>query len=1139
MQRGYPPLRVRALAWAGTASEDVLAELRRLIAEWRAEWIHPRDRTAWSPQERAAILMETILALPGNHVSLIREVVDAAERALGASQGLARIAGADVLSRDERYLAEADRLIRMELDHCRPPAVPARDAMERLFQLYHPAARIAAALARRVIVAARDVAGEIDSRIYARAEALTGIAEAAEANLDAEHLDEICALSRYWWSVDRRSARQAGECALGLLALKDPGGAVTRAWGLDQQGLLDFEDGLGHAVAGALAARTLPPEATWPILSLLTRPSLLDAVARGSIEQLHQRGLSVAAPLSAYCRQALLDAAVSRPLENAQEIVAWARRVGLDAYSAIREMQAYSSALEVALAEPRPVGRPPEHEPSGRRSELQAAPSKLSQVVSQHLPQAPRAALARLDDAADGELAELTLFELRRLLQSLMKALPLSDRPRLASAIERWGAREKGAFSVSLLDMLLDDGGAEEPDLARAVADSIGRLLTPDTLESLAYSHASAERTALVDGRWALPGARLDAILRAMAEHLRDLGSDTLFFLAREAASLLGAEDLAGVAREFIARTVAEAPDLGEPAVPGPEPQRTIPYALVLALGHPRQELRWRGVYGVVHGLADSGEPESFLGPLVDAMDRTDLPRWLSVREWLAFALEHIALRKPGVLRSAVPSLIPHTLSRELPHAKIRHHLKQVLLAIEASFPGTLGVDLAAIERINMPVAVVPHQTAHPIPVRNQPEQESVAEDEDRLTPDPMDTIRYWYEPLARCFAGDPRHVQQTVVQKATDWLGRLEITRSAVDADDAQLGKQLGDRYDWGTTSNHHGSQPQVELLRLYGERHGLYLAAGELVDTTPVVETTWSDGPGTEWGDWAPYNLRGADPALPARLLDAPPPLADNYGIFASPVDQWVKKEEPDAFSGELAVPGEATWIVVVGERQGLAIDRSFTAEVRSALVSPRAACALVRLLESESRDAFLPFFELQYDHIIPEIEQVLGQAGSGSEERHRGEHAALDGLFILKAWVVRFYQEASLHDLDPTWPRHGRHYGLPSLDVVRRLRWTRHPAELLWRDSAGQTVARCDVFRRSDARESRYLGGFRLVMRRDAVAAYAHATGLDVIFSVRVSRQASSEGRASGKGEFDPGTTRCFLWSDLDKPRAGAKS
>jgi hypothetical protein len=291
-------------------------------------------------------------------------------------------------------------------------------------------------------------------------------------------------------------------------------------------------------------------------------------------------------------------------------------------------------------------------------------------------------------------------------------------------------------------------------------------------------------------------------------------------------------------------------------------------------------------------------------------------------------------------------------------------------------------------------------------------------------------------------------------------------------------------------------------------------------------------------EWDDWGRYNLRGADPALPARLIDAPPPLTDNYGVFSSPVDIWRKKEEPDAFFRELELLEEPGWISVASLRKGFGYDRSFTATIDSALVSPCTAGAMARLLESASQEAFLPLFELSYDSVLPNMARELEDAErrSGSV---RGEHDDEDGRFVLKAWTVQFYQEAALHSLDPLWPENGRHYGLPSLDVVRRLGWTRHPIELLWRDKFGQPVARCDLWHRSDGRGNRSYKGYRLVMRRDAVSAYAEELGLNVIFAVKLSRQGRSDYRASMGEEYDPGTTRCFLWSDLSRAHSGRRS
>lgn len=1136
MALAYPHLRVRALAWVGASAEDLPTEVRQLIPAWRTNRGNIESRVGWRYQWNTAILLEAVLALPENHLPLVREIVEAAA-GLGDFQRLARVAGADVLSRDERYLGEVERLILKELDRCRPPEVPAREGMESLLSFYKPAARVSASLARRVIVAARETASQIDSRIYGRAEALTAIAELALPNLAPERLDELCAVTRYWWSIDLESSQNAGKRALALLAQKDPGTALKRAWDLDQRGLLDFEDGLGHVAAGALVGRSLLPEVVWPIVPLLTDSNLLNAVARSSIELLHERGLSVESALRTYCRLAILNATNNRPVGAGRDIVEWAKSAGFSSFSEIRTTQAFVERLTAVLAEQeqsRHTAQARDTTSLTRESQElkdRANPNSLSEALSEKIPYSPRTALARLEEATVEELKAVTFWEFRDLITSFLKALPLSDRSRLACEIERWVAADGDGYyateALPLFNIILEDGAAEEPDLVQAVGDSVHRLLTADNLTSLASPyHRDALTSLLQQGLWGIATARLDTCLGAAAEHLREIGSDALFSLSAKMATLLEPLDLAVVARDFISRTVSKVPDLGDPMLPAEELARVIPSALILALGHPRQALRWRGVYAVVHALVDNDKPESFLGPLLDALDSTYSPRWLSVREWLAFAFEHVALRKPGVLRNAVARLVPHAVSRELPHAKIRHHLKQVLLAIEKSFPGSLSSDeLATLERVNRPVAIV-QERATPSTLSLYDRELWSTEDTDRITPDPMDTVRYWYQPLARCFAGED--IERSVVRRAADWMARLGITRSAVEDERSQL----GDRYDYGQMNNDHGSQPMVELLRLYGERHGLYLAAGELIDSVPVLETTWTDGTGNKWDDWARYKLRGADPALPSRLVDAPPPLADNYGVFSSPVDLWRKKEEPDAFSRELEVPSEPGWVVVAQNRDGFDYDRSFSATVNSALVSPTAAGALARLRESESREAFLPSIELPYDSTLPELEAEMAEEAAYRHEGIRGEHDAGNGRFVLKAWIVWFYQEASLHSVDPWWPVTGRNYVLPALDVVHRFGWIRHPTELLWRDANGQSVARCDLWRRSDDTGNRNYEGCRLVMRHEVVSSYAREVGLDVIFAVRLSRQGRSDYRGGGREEYDPGTTRCFLWSEVSK-------
>jgi len=141
-------------------------------------------------------LLEATLRLEARQERLVEEVVNAVTRILQGATDASEAFLSDVLSRDQRYLAIADRLIRAEIERCHPLAVPASEAAGRLLDLYFAATRVDGALARGLIERARDVAGEVDSLAADRAGALQRITEAAcqrsrNSAPDASTLDRL------------------------------------------------------------------------------------------------------------------------------------------------------------------------------------------------------------------------------------------------------------------------------------------------------------------------------------------------------------------------------------------------------------------------------------------------------------------------------------------------------------------------------------------------------------------------------------------------------------------------------------------------------------------------------------------------------------------------------------------------------------------------------------------------------------------------------------------------------------------------------------------------------------------------------------------------------------------------------------
>ncbi|OJT20011.1 hypothetical protein BO221_32970 [Archangium sp. Cb G35] len=1131
MAERYPAFRLRVQAWAGASVEKLAGDVRDLAEAWKPrpleEWQRVRSRYA----TLTATLLEAVLALPGRRADLLKAVLEGGTRLLDGVREAEQFLWADILSRDDRYLAEADRWIRQELGDCRTSVVPAEEGVGRLLDLYNAARRVGLSLARTLVVTAREVASKLDSRIESRSASLFRLAQAAtDARVPvAQELDRLCALFGYWQGISPKKVSFGPDDVLGLLARLDPRTALSRSRMLEEAGGLDLETGLAAVLTGGLAGRSLPSTLVWPLLPLVAGTEQLDEVARAAIQRESERGASVHAALSLYMRLARRRFSEKGPVAPAREIVAWARQIGLGEEPEIQRMERYANAIEAALVDPEE--RAGEQElVAGRAFRAQRSTPEWVTTVLGYMARAPRAALEKLV-GADGEaLRSVSPAEFRNLLDSLCGMLPVADRVRLIEVVERWGSLGHRPNALGMMASLADGAGRSEPQVEDAVASGMERLLDPEMLQRLAYGFFGELQPVFFDGQWAEPEGRLSVLLNATGAHLRDLDADTLARLAGHAARLLPSGELARLTREIVVRVATMVPGATTPAEPAREP--IILSMLGLALGHPRQSLRWQATYSVVHLLLESHQQpgamdsSSLLSELLDVFEDKTLPRWLSVREWLAFAFEHVSLRAPEVLREAVPRLLPHAVSRELPHARIRHHLKQALLAIEQAFPGTLRPeDREGVEGVNRPISVVaPRErgTAAPHIVPRPLSDQSMAET-DSATRWDWKTREDWLRPMVKCFLGDVFQLEQRAAERAESWIEILGITPADIKAEKKRLrGKGL-----YSATSTHHGHEPQLELVQIYGERHGLFLVAGQMIDTMPVVEASYGKLAGGEWEDWSRYRLRSADPALPAMAIDAPPPLADNYGRQGPPPGG---ESADDRFLRELWVPGEREWVVVAGERTAYAQGRGFMAQVDSAVVNPKTAAALARVMGEPGRSHYLPFLQVNHDFIIPELEFEMKRAGESE-----GEHDLADGLFRLRSWTAHVTQELPLHDVEPSIHHRRLKYHFPALDVVKRLGWTRRPAELVWRDKAGTPMARYELWHRADERGQSSAEGSRLVVHRDAISAYARAIGLDVIFSVSIGQygqaKTGDEEDASGRDR-----TRAYLWSGLSGTQPG---
>ncbi len=305
-----------------------------------------------------------------------------------------------------------------------------------------------------------------------------------------------------------------------------------------------------------------------------------------------------------------------------------------------------------------------------------------------------------------------------------------------------------------------------------------------------------------------------------------------------------------------------------------------VPSLLWSAFGHPRRAIRWRAAHAVRELLA---HPDAATGPLVGALisclERDGSDRYrdpalhfyrLSAAAALLVALSRAAQDQPTLFARYLPEFVRHATSATLPHAQIRELARQTALAVAA--PGDPAVQ--ALQAANRP------DRCHAGRDRVRNRNDRVVSDDRRYDFDGMDTIPYWYAPLAGVF-----DVPVDMVAKlAENWI----LDRWGLDRDDwMRDARELRDQRSWQRMSHRHGSIPPEESLQRYVEYHAMMAAAGECVDASkPMRVGAWDDD--SPWQQWLAPHL----PLLGTWLADLGVPVpaeADFFGAVAPIDDAW----------------------------------------------------------------------------------------------------------------------------------------------------------------------------------------------------------------------------------------------------------
>jgi hypothetical protein len=534
-----------------------------------------------------------------------------------------------------------------------------------------------------------------------------------------------------------------------------------------------------------------------------------------------------------------------------------------------------------------------------------------------------------------------------------------------------------------------------------------------------------------------------------------------------------------------------------EQTVPPPaddEPGGPIPPLLWSAFGHPRRAMRWRAAHVVRELLSHPGASTSpLVSALVGLLDRTDAGRYrdpalhfyrLSAMAALLVALHRVALDRPALLAPHLGDLARHARNVDPPHAQIRELARLAALAVAAE--GHTAVE--ALRMANTP------DRCHIARDRQHVHNDRLVNDH-RYDFDIIDTIPYWYSPLAGVFDVPV----DTVANLAEMWI----IDRWGLDRDDWWSdARELRNQRSWERMSHRHGSIPSEENLQLYIEYHAMMAAAGVLADAgTPVRVESWDDE--DPWRQWL-------DPHLPrsgnwlADLAAPVPAEVDLCGTTASTDDDW---ETPRPSDHDQALDVETGTLperfIVKASISLRHRDARERIHIASALASPIYAQDLQRALAAATNPTD---WKLPYE-------------GEQEFEVDAGE-------FQLHGWIADTpYPRTSSDEHDPY--AHGLQHAvpLPGEDFCTRTGSNRNPLGLALIAADGSQVAAAEQWADPDTDSDTFRGtsssGYRVRVDRGTLLRYLAVTGTVLILEVQLARR-----RDAYRGDYRPPSSRIYL-------------
>lgn len=479
-----------------------------------------------------------------------------------------------------------------------------------------------------------------------------------------------------------------------------------------------------------------------------------------------------------------------------------------------------------------------------------------------------------------------------------------------------------------------------------------------------------------------------EPLLEALLTHAERLPPAALYGLATDLTETLGAGERASVIEWSLDQLdIPAKPVTGLPA----SREETLAGLIWCLLGAPDKAISWRAAH-TARRLLVSGDV-ALARALWDRVLTTNAAPflspdaaflWMSARLWALLLFARVARDAPTVVAPLLMEITAVALEENYPHASVREFAKRAALDIDASGARTLEADVREQLRfVNTPRACI-SQRQH---TYGNTDRRNRDWDNERFHFGSLDTLPYIYGPFGARFGLD---VEQICTRAETWILDRLGLTD--LDGRDPRL-----DRYDHNAYYATHGALPRVESWHEMLETHALQLVAGELCDqSAPIIYEPY-DEPQDPWKDWIKSYLDSPPDRWMIDLRDPTPPREELL-IHDTTHSAWptIDEQSLDDF-----VHRFASDVLVVEANVGFSTHFGYgSTDIRSALIDPAHAQALVRLLQTAEEPRSLPPLPVQFAGWDREAEEIS------------------DGDFRLLAWLLedRDRGDRNIEEHDP---------------------------------------------------------------------------------------------------------------------------